>query len=157
MTSAAVVVAVVLMNGSGSGNNVSVPLVNGLSWSQAEQQIKAAGLNPVEVQQASTSVKKGFVISTNPDNGNSVAKNSNVTVNVSSGAANINLPNLQGQQAGAVQSKLSGLGFTNVSEVPDPQSTAPQGTVDRQTPGAGSYPPNQAITLYVSGGGVAVP
>jgi beta-lactam-binding protein with PASTA domain len=80
-----------------------------------------------------------------------------VTVNVSSGAANINLPNLQGQQAGAAQSKLSGLGFTNVSEVPDPQSTAPQGTVDRQTPGAGSYPPNQAITLYVSGGGVAVP
>ncbi len=39
------------------------------------------------------------MISTNPDNGNSVAKNSTVTVNVSTGAANIALPNLTGTQA----------------------------------------------------------
>ena len=44
-------------------------------------------------------MQSGLVISTNPDNGNSVAKGSTVTVNVSTGAANIALPNLQGAQA----------------------------------------------------------
>jgi serine/threonine-protein kinase len=97
------------------------------------------------------------VISTNPANGNSVAKNSTVTVNVSTGPANISLPNVQGQQGSAAESKLQGLGFTNVSLVPDPQSTLPSGQVDHQSPAPGSYPPDQGITLYVSGGGVQVP
>jgi serine/threonine-protein kinase len=131
--------------------------VNGESYAQAAQQIKAAGLVPVENKEASTSVKSGVVISTNPDNGNSVAKNSTVTVNVSTGAANITLPNVQGTQGTAAQTQLQNLGFTNVSMVPDPQSTLPSGQVDHVTPAPGSYPPGQLITLYVSGGGVQVP
>ena len=154
---AAIVVAVVLMNGSGSGNNVSVPLVTGDTWPQAETAIKQAGLVPVENKQPSTQVKPGYVISTNPSQGNSVAKNSTVAVNVSTGPSNIGLPNLQGQQGSDAQAKLSQLGFTNVSTVPDPQSTAPAGTVDRQTPEPGSYPPDKGITLYISGGGIPVP
>jgi beta-lactam-binding protein with PASTA domain len=102
-------------------------------------------------------VKAGLVISTNPDNGNSVAKNSNVTVNVSTGPANIALPNLQGQQSSAAQTQLKNAGFTNVSVVSDSQSTLPNNEVDHQSPAPGSYPPNQAITLYVSGGGIKVP
>ena len=97
------------------------------------------------------------MISTNPDNGNSVAKNSTVTVNVSTGAANVNLPNVQGTQGTAAQTQLQNAGFTNVSLVPDPQSTLPSGEVDHMSPAPGSYPPGQAITLYVSGGGVQVP
>ncbi len=154
---AAVVVAVVLVNGSGSGNNVSVPLVTGNTWPQAEAAIKQAGLVPVENKEASLQVKSGGVISTNPSEGNSVAKNSTVTVNVSTGPSNISLPNLNGQPGSNAQTRLSQLGFSNVSEVPDPQSTAPSGTVDRQTPVPGSYPADQAITLYISGGSVPVP
>ncbi|HET9080423.1 MAG TPA: Stk1 family PASTA domain-containing Ser/Thr kinase [Trebonia sp.] len=154
---AAVIVAVVLLKGGASGGSTNVPLVNGLSWTRAESQIKAAGLVPVENKVASSSVQAGIVISTIPANGNSVAKNSSVQVNVSTGPGNINLPNLQGQQGNAAHAKLQNLGFTNVSIVPDPQSTAPANTVDHQTPQPGSYPPDQAITLYVSGGGVQVP
>ena len=154
---AAIIVAVVLLKGGGSGTTSNVPLVNGMSWTQAESQIKAAGLVPVENKVPSSSVKAGTVISTNPANGNSVAKNSTVTVNVSTGPANISLPNVQGQQGSTAESKLQGLGFTNVSLVPDPQSTLPSGQVDHQSPAPGSYPPDQGITLYVSGGGVQVP
>jgi serine/threonine-protein kinase len=102
-------------------------------------------------------VKAGLVISTNPDNGNSVAKNSNVTVNVSTGPANIALPNLTGSQAAQAEQQLRTLGFTNVTPVQDQQSTAPSGQVDHMTPAPGNYPPNQQITLYVSGGGTQVP
>ncbi|MGH3280903.1 MAG: PASTA domain-containing protein, partial [Trebonia sp.] len=154
---AAIAVAVVLLKGSGSGGNVNVPLVNGLSWTKAQSEISAAGLMPVENKTPSTSIKPGIVISTNPDNGNSVAKNSTVTVNVSTGPAKISLPSLQGQQGSAAQAQLKKLGFTNVSLVSDPQSTAPANTVDHQTPGPGSYPSDQQITLYVSGGGMKVP
>jgi serine/threonine-protein kinase len=153
---AAVVVALILVNGS-SGPSASVPLVDGLSYSQAASQITAAGLHPVENKEASLSVKSGFVINTNPVNGNSVAKNSTVTVNVSTGPASISLPNLQGTPVAAAMSKLSSMGFSNVSQVADQQSTLPSGEVDHTNPGPGSYPANEAITLFYSGGGVAVP
>jgi eukaryotic-like serine/threonine-protein kinase len=153
---AAIIVAVILLNKGDSGGTANVPLVNGETYAQAATQIKAAGLNPVENKESS-SVKAGLVISTNPDNGNSVAKNSTVTVNVSTGAANIALPNLAGSQVAAAQQQLRGLGFTNVSQVSDAQSTAPSGQVDHMTPAPGNYPSNQQITLFVSGGGQPVP
>jgi eukaryotic-like serine/threonine-protein kinase len=153
---AAIIVAVIMLNNGGSGGTANVPLVNGEPYAQAATQIKAAGLNPVENKESS-SVKAGLVISTSPDNGNSVAKNSNVTVNVSTGAANIALPNLTGSQASQAEQQLKNLGFTNVTPVTDAQSTAPSGQVDHMTPAPGNYPPNQQITLYVSGGGQSVP
>jgi serine/threonine-protein kinase len=148
---AAIIVAVIMLNNGGSGGTANVPLVNGEPYAQAAQQISSAGLHPVENKESS-SVKAGLVISTNPDNGNSVPKNSNVTVNVSSGAANIALPNLTGSQASQAEQQLKNLGFTNVTAVTDTQSTAAPGQVDHMTPAPGNYPPNQQITLYVSGG-----
>jgi eukaryotic-like serine/threonine-protein kinase len=153
---AAIIVAVIMLNNGGSGGTANVPLVNGESYAQAATQIKAAGLNPVRNNESS-SVKAGLVISTSPDNGNSVAKNSNVTVNVSTGPANIALPNLTGSLASQAEQQLRTLGFTNVNPVQDEQSTAQSGTVDHMTPAPGNYPPNQQITLYVSGGGQPVP
>jgi serine/threonine-protein kinase len=152
---AAIIVAVILLHGGG-GSSANVPLVNGEPYTQAAAQIKAAGLVPVPNKEAST-VKAGFVISTNPDNGNSVPKNSQVTVNVSTGAAKIALPDLTGSQATQAEQQLKNAGFTNVNPVPDAQSTAQAGQVDHMTPAPGNYPPDQQITLYVSGGGVQVP
>ena len=154
---AAIIVAVIMLNNGGGGGTANVPLVNGETYAQAATQIKAVGLNPVKNTEPSSTVKAGLVISTNPDNGNSVAKNSTVTVNVSTGAANIALPNLAGSQASQAEQQLKTLGFTNVTPTVDAQSTAPSGQVDHMTPAPGTYPPNQPITLYVSGGGVKVP
>jgi beta-lactam-binding protein with PASTA domain/tRNA A-37 threonylcarbamoyl transferase component Bud32 len=154
---AAIIVAVIMLNGGSSGGSANVPLVNGESYATAATQIKAAGLVPVENKEASTTVKSGLVISTSPDNGNSVAKNSQVTVNVSTGPSNITLPNEQGAQGSSAYSALTNAGFTNVSQVPDSQSTLPSGEVDHQSPAPGNYPTNQPITLYVSGGGIQVP
>jgi len=154
---AAIIVAVVLLHNGSSGGTTNVPLVNNETYAQAAQQIKAAGLNPVENKEASSSVPSGKVISTNPDNGNSVAKNSTVTVNVSTGATTAALPNLAGTQVAQAQAQLKTLGFTNVTQVSDAQSTAPSGQVDHMTPAPGNYPLSQQITLYVSGGGQQVP
>jgi eukaryotic-like serine/threonine-protein kinase len=154
---AAIIVAVILLHGGGGGGSANVPLVNGETYAQAAAQIKAVGLNPVENKQASQSVPAGRVISTNPDNGNSVPKNSTVTVNVSTGPAKIALRDFTGTQASQAEQQLKNAGFTNVTAVSDAQSTAPSGQVDHMTPGPGNYPSDQQITLYVSGGGVPVP
>jgi serine/threonine protein kinase/beta-lactam-binding protein with PASTA domain len=153
---AAVIVAVVLLQGSG-GKSVFVPQVNNETYAQAARQITAAGLVPLEHGESSSTVQSGRVISTSPDNGNSAPKGSTVTVNVSTGTKKIALPSLTGTQASAAETELKNLGFLNVTTSTDTGSTMPSGEVDHQTPSAGNYPADQQIMLYVSGGGIKVP
>jgi beta-lactam-binding protein with PASTA domain/tRNA A-37 threonylcarbamoyl transferase component Bud32 len=155
---AAIIVAVLLLhNGGGSGAFVPTGL-NGETQSQAVGQIKALGLKADVVKQPSTTVQKGLVISTNPDSGSSIAKGGTVVVNVSTGAANIKLQDVQGLQSTAAVQKLTALGFNSINQVTDPQSTSPSGEVDHMSPNPGStYPPTTPITLYISGGGIQVP
>ena len=84
------------------------------------------------------------MISTNPDNGNSVAKNSTVTVNVSTGRREHRPAQPPGSQATAAEQQLKNLGFTNVNPVSDTQSTAPSGTGRPHDPGAGQLPAEPA-------------
>jgi len=151
----AVIAAALLLTSNGS--SAYVPQVNGEPQAQAVSQIKAAGLVPQVVDKPSSSVQKGYVIDTNPQNGNSIAKGGTVTVYVSSGASKIQVPNVTGMQSAAAQQKLASVGLNNVTTQPDAQSTLPQGEVDHMTPQQGTeVDPNQAITLYISGGGAAV-
>jgi serine/threonine-protein kinase len=153
---AAVIVAVILLEG-GKGKSVFVPQVNGETYAQAARQITAAGLTPHEHDQASSSVKSGLVISTSPDNGSNATKGSTVTVDVSTGAATVAIPNFTGTQVDSAKSQLAGLGFKNVTTSADSGSTLPSGEVDKQSPSAGKYTTDTPITLYYSGGGIKVP
>jgi len=153
---AAVIAAVLLLHNN--GKTYYVPQVNGEPKATALQQIRSEGLNPVVVDQNSSTVQTGYVINTNPGNGDSIGKGGTVTVYVSEGTANVLLPNVQGLQATVAQQKLSNDGFNNVVVKSDPQSTDPSGEVDHMTPSPGTkYAPDTQITLYVSGGGVQVP
>jgi serine/threonine-protein kinase len=155
---AAIIVAVILLTSSkGGGTYVPTGLV-GETQAQAVAQIKAAGLKPDVMQQTDANMQTGHVISTSPNDGSSIAKGGTVTVRVSAGAATIALPSVTGQQATAAAAQLQSLGFTKVVQQSDSQSTLPSGEVDHMTPAANAkYAPDQQITLYVSGGGVAVP
>jgi serine/threonine-protein kinase len=85
----AVVVALLAANrdsGDG-GEEVMVPPVVGLTQDAAVRQLQAAGLKPVVASQPDPSRPVGTVVSTNPPPGTSVPKDSEVTLNVSSGPA----------------------------------------------------------------------
>jgi len=154
---AAIVVAVILLHGGGGGT--FVPQVNGLPQAQAITAIDNAGLKADVVPKSDSGVNSGLVIDTNPANGNSIGKGGTVIVYVSSGVAKILLPtNLTQQSATSVQNQLTKLGFTNVIQASDSQSTLPAGEVDHISPTPGTqYPANTQITLYVSGGAVPMP
>jgi serine/threonine-protein kinase len=151
----AVVAAAVLLTSKGGG--IYVPSVNNEPQAQAVAQIKSAGLVPQVVSKSDSGVQKGLVISTNPPGGQSAAKGATVQVFVSSGAAQVQVPNVTGMQSAAAQQKLASVGLNNVVTQPDAQSTLPQGEVDHMSPQQGStVNPSQQITLFISGGGATV-
>jgi eukaryotic-like serine/threonine-protein kinase len=138
------------------GKTYSVPLVNNQPVKVAEQEIAAAHLRSTVTDQASGSVQKGLVISSNPAQGNNVAANTLVTLYVSTGAAPVAVPNVVGQSVSSAQSTLQAKGF-NVSIKADPTSTQPAGTVISQNPSGGTAAPGSTVTLTYSGGASSVP
>ncbi|HEY0717337.1 MAG TPA: Stk1 family PASTA domain-containing Ser/Thr kinase, partial [Streptosporangiaceae bacterium] len=141
----------------GGGKKYSVPLVSGLTQTQAQKDIAQAHLKSTVVDQANSTVKKGFVIKSSPAEGNIVPANTVVTLFVSNGPQLVIVPNVQGETATAAQNTLAGKGLS-VNQVADPTSTQAKGTVTRQSPAANSsVNPNTQVTIYISGGGVSVP
>jgi eukaryotic-like serine/threonine-protein kinase len=138
------------------GKGTSVPLVDNQPVAVAQRDILAAQLRSVVVDQANPTVKKGYVISSNPPQGNNVAKNTLVTLYVSTGAAPVAVPNVVGQQEAQAESTLQQKGFT-VSVKQDPTSSQPAGTVVSQNPSGGTAVPGSTVTITVSGGAVSVP
>jgi beta-lactam-binding protein with PASTA domain/tRNA A-37 threonylcarbamoyl transferase component Bud32 len=136
---------------AGGGQTYAVPLVNGLSVTTAQNEIKAAHLRSTVVDQANATIRKNYVISSNPPQGNNEPANTLVTLFVSSGPGNVTVPNVQGKQEIAAETTLQNAGFTVVVQQ-DAASTEPAGTVVSQTPvGNSQVAPGSKVTIYVSG------
>jgi eukaryotic-like serine/threonine-protein kinase len=134
------------------GKTYSVPLVNSLPVASAQKDIADAHLRSTVVDQASGTVQKGYVISSNPAEGNNVAANTLVTLYVSTGAAPIAVPDVEGQKANQAQTTLQNAGFQVVIQT-DATSTEPSGTVVNQSPiGGTKVAPGSKVTIFVSGG-----
>jgi serine/threonine-protein kinase len=142
---------------SGTGGNNAVPNVAGQPLAAAEKAVVQAGLEPKAVNQASSTVAKGDVISTSPPFGTKVAKNSIVKLLVSTGAATVSVPNVKGEPQSQATSDLQAKGLVvNPQQVTN--STAPSGQVVRQSPAAQTkVAPGSTVTIYVSSGGTPVP
>jgi serine/threonine-protein kinase len=136
---------------AGGGQKYPVPLVNGEPVAQAQSQITAAHLRSTVVDQANATVRKNYVIKSNPPEGNNVPANTLVTLYVSSGPGNVTVPNVQGKQEVVAETTLQNAGFTvNVQQ--DTTSTEPAGTVVSQNPaGDSQVAPGSKVTIYVSG------
>jgi eukaryotic-like serine/threonine-protein kinase len=134
------------------GGNVTVPDVSKQSVAEATQTLQNDHLTVgTQRAQASGSVAKGDVVSTDPNAGASVAKNSTVDLVVSSGpTATAVVPTVQGKQLTQAIALLqsANLGYT-VHNVTSNQTV---GTVLSQNPAGGTkIPETQKVVLTVSG------
>ena len=89
-----------------------VPDVAGRPLAQAQSAIQEAGFrfrNPV--YEPSDTVNEGSVIRTDPPAGTSLEANSQITIIVSSGVEQLNVPAVVGDEADAAQRELEGAGF----------------------------------------------
>ncbi len=141
---------------AGGGKTYAVPLVNNEPVATAKAQITAAHLRSAVVDQVSSTVNKGLVISSTPQQGNNVPANTLVTLYVSTGTAPVAVPNVVGQQEAAAESALQNAGF-KPSVKNDPTSSAPIGQVTAQSPSSGTAASGSTVTITVSGGVVTVP
>ena len=136
---------------AGGGKTYAVPLVNNEPVATAKAQITAAHLQYATANQVSSTVKVGYVINSNPAEGDNVPANTRVTLYVSTGAAPVAVPNVEGLSENAAQTKLQNEGFS-VSVQQDTTSTQPAGQVVNQNPSGGTtVAPGSKVTIYVSG------
>ncbi len=112
--------------------------VDGLSADKAAAQLRKAGFKPTTKAQASSSVKTGLVIATEPPAGTEIQVGSSVTLLVSSGPAPVRVPDVVGQSQAAAEADLSNAELAVGTVNQKVSSTQTAGTVVAQSPTAGS-------------------
>jgi beta-lactam-binding protein with PASTA domain len=140
----------VLLIVSAGPHMIAVPQVTGSTLATAEASLRHAGLIPGKVvNQTSTTIQSGIVISTSPAAGVSWPQSRPVSLVVSTGQP---VPNFVGQQK-AVAEQWAQANSVSLNELADTNSTQPAGTVTQQSVAAGSsFTPHQVITIDFSNG-----
>jgi eukaryotic-like serine/threonine-protein kinase len=143
-------VAVFVSNGPGT---VKVPDVVGLTEADAKRRVRTAGLRPQTQQESSVKVPAGIVIRSDPSAGRPVDRRSDVTLVVSSGPEQVDVPDVTGQDQEEAVATLRGKGLSAV--VREKASSEPEGTVVSQSPAGGQrIDQGSSITIFVSNGKV---
>ncbi len=125
---------------------VSVPELVGKTQDDAVNALTVAGLKADVKQQSSDTVPSGKVISSDPAANTQVPKGSTVTVNVSSGPAQVTVPDVTGKNEADATSILNAAGFSVVvQKVVDP---ANNGKVKSQSP-PGNTKANSGSTVTI--------
>ncbi|WP_280465538.1 Stk1 family PASTA domain-containing Ser/Thr kinase [Nocardia brasiliensis] len=155
---AAVAVALTLfwvLIGPGSKpDQVTVPDVSGKSSQQAIDALQKAGFSVASFQKADSKVATGNVIATQPLGGSRVDKGSTITVQVSTGPTQVQVPKLDGltqQEAEAELRKNSLQMDPNVQR--KPSSTQEKDKVIGQDPSAGSRVDADRVIVVTLGSG----
>jgi beta-lactam-binding protein with PASTA domain/tRNA A-37 threonylcarbamoyl transferase component Bud32 len=135
---------------SAGPQQVAVPQVVGLTVSSARGRLEKAGLEASEREENSDTVAKGRVVSVSPSEGQKVDKGSSVTLVVSSGKPQAQVPAVVGKSFDEASSTLQAAGFKVTRK--DKESTDKDpGTVLSQSPKAGTQvDAGTAIALTVA-------
>jgi beta-lactam-binding protein with PASTA domain/tRNA A-37 threonylcarbamoyl transferase component Bud32 len=116
---------------------VAVPQVVGLTLSSAQGRLRKAGLEGSEREENSDTVAKGRVVSVSPTEGQKVDKGSSVTLVVSSGKPQAQVPDVVGKSFDEASADLQAAGFKVTRK--DKESTDKDpGTVLAQDPKGGA-------------------
>ena len=128
-------VSIVVSSGPGSA---ALQGVEGLTAAQAINKLRAAGFKPTRKDQPSSSVAQGKVIGTEPPAGTELQVGSPVSVLVSSGPAQVRVPDVSGDSKSGAEAALTAVGLAvgSIGEQVSTSQTA--GNVLSQSPAAGS-------------------
>lgn len=134
-------------------DSVSVPDVSGRSQTEAREILEDAGLtvNSSVTTQDSSTIQENYVISTNPEAGETVEEGTMVTLIVSTG--NVEIPSgLVGQSEDSVISTLNSYGLTT-NVYYESSSSVAEGNVTRLSPGSGeTVSQGSSVSVWVSTG-----
>lgn len=134
--------------------DVQVPNVAGKSFDEASRIIKDKNLKVERTDRSSDSVKKGQVISQNPDAGSVVKEGSTVKLSVSKGAEKVKMDDYVGYDRDSVMQALLDEGYKDVVWHQQESADVPEGVIIRQKPEAGRQivPADTVLELTYSTG-----
>ena len=127
--------SVVLVVSDGPGA-AAVPAVSGLPEKEARSILEKSGFKVQARTNSDPTVKKGYVIATDPIAGTNLQRGSTVAMLVSSGVEQVPVPDVTGQNVDDARSVLVAAGFV-VTTAKKGTTTDADGTVLSQTPSAG--------------------
>jgi beta-lactam-binding protein with PASTA domain/tRNA A-37 threonylcarbamoyl transferase component Bud32 len=137
---------------SAGKGQVKVPDVSGQSLDDAQSQLKDAGLDYKVQQETSDTVDAGKVTRTDPPGGSQTDKGAEVTLFVSTGKAQVQIPDVSGQDAVTAANALGAKDLT-VEQVNQPSDTVDDGKVIGTNPPAGtSVAKGSKVQLIISSG-----
>ncbi|MBZ4016970.1 Stk1 family PASTA domain-containing Ser/Thr kinase [Streptomyces purpurogeneiscleroticus] len=136
-----------------TGQFTTVPAVLDMTQAKAERTLHGAGLD-VKVRRAySSTVERGHVISTDPENGQRIRGTGTVTITLSKGPDIVSVPDLSGTPVADARRKLRDQGLTPGTERRAFSDEVAKGSVIRTDPDAGAKRrPGTAVALTVSRG-----
>ena len=138
---------------SNGPSTVKVPDVLGLTERDARRRLRDADLRPVLEQESSSRVPAGNVIRTDPGPRTAIERGSRVTLFVSSGAKQVTVPDVTGQNQSDAVNRLRELKLSVV--VRERDSNEPVDNVVEQAPVGGQLvDEGSTVTLFVSNGKV---
>jgi beta-lactam-binding protein with PASTA domain len=130
-----------------------VPDVVGLTETDAKRRTRAASLRPEIDRESSVKVPAGIVIRSDPSAGRPVDRRSAVTLVVSSGPEQVQVPEVTGFDEEQAVAALRAKGLSAV--VRERESSEPEGTVVSQSPlGGQEVDQGSTVTVFVSNGRV---
>jgi N-acetylneuraminic acid mutarotase len=140
--------------GDGGGSSNIVPNVVGDTQGSASTAITGAGLVVGTItRQSSSTAASGSVISESPGAGTDVASGSAVNLVVSSGKAQVAVPNVVGDTEASASTAIIGAGLVVGTTTQQSSSTVASGSVIGENPAAGTdVASGSAIALIVSSG-----
>lgn len=131
-------------------SKVPVPNVVGKTEEEAQAALKEVNLGYKATYQPSTTIPEGTVISQGTSAGTRVAKNTTITLSISSGPENATVPNVVGYDQVEASSVLESAGF-KVTVNQSYSDTVESGKVISQSPvGTTSTTPGATVTITVS-------
>jgi serine/threonine-protein kinase len=139
--------------GLGGTSTVTVPQVVGKAQADAESELRGAGLKPKAVTVENDDPNNvGKVVEQSPGPGEKLDKGSTVTIRVSQGPPQVDVPDVRNRKQQTAREILTGQGF-QVDVVTQPDDKVPSDTVIDQSPAGGTKAAKGSkVTLTVSSG-----
>jgi serine/threonine-protein kinase len=134
---------------SNGPEQVTVPDVTGLSRESAESRLRDEGLS-VAVEEQESDETEGDVIAQSPAGGAEVPRGGRVTITVSTGRPQVDVPDVIGQAEERAVGTISAVGLNPITQERTVTDPSEDGVVIEQRPGAGtSVDPGGQVTLVI--------
>ncbi len=131
--------------------------LRGMTYEEAKEKLNDLGLGIKKGKtESSDKYEEGQIISQNVDKGDMVKKNTTVTVVISSGAGDIEIPNVEGLDETSAINKLKDAGFKYSRDYQNSDSVASGNVISQSPSGGSSAKKGETITIVVSQGKEAV-